>query len=659
MSLASDSRRADRAVRIVVPAALTVLGLVAFDSIVRARFTDAPWLIALWCLCTFGLLTVAPWRAKRSTPEAPVASETLVVAALLLVLLAAFHVSFLRAASDGRELFVQVRSLVMDRDLDFSNDSEAFGARGTAGVYPPGTAILWAPFHAACHLWLGMLNLAGGEYDRTGYTNPYQRAIGLATLLYGAVALVLIYRHVRQYFNASTSLLAWSAVLFGSFVAWYLAVESSMAHGVSLFAVTLFVAVWHGARGRRTARSQLLLGITAGLMILVRWENAAFLVVPALEGLVDLVGIARRRSRRGVGDLARSILWLGAGTLLALLPLVPFWSALPERGLVGVTEYHEVASRGFHLVGVLFSPDHGLFSWTPVIYLAVLGLPLFVCRDPLLGWGLMLALVALVAASASIPGWDGGSGFGARRFTAAALPFTLGLAALIAGVRRRPLGAVGAVLGVLVAANVFVMADLRAGKMNPGLGLTWDRVFEAAYSRVGNPFSFPGSLIFSLRYDAPLRLYDRLGAHRYNDLLIDMGAAGDDEFLLDGWSDRERDGERTFRWAVTKRARLIVPMRGGNQVFRLRLAPFVFPGATVQYVDVLVNGQKVGSIEALPGMRDYDVPFSRETFFDPVAVELRFAWARSPWEVGLSNDRRPLSVQVDNLRFTRIGRARP
>jgi hypothetical protein len=461
------------------------------------------------------------------------------------------------------------------------------------------------------------------------------------------------------------ALLAWTAVVFGTFVAWYLAVESSMSHGPSLFAVTSFVACWHLRRSRRTARHQFLLGSLGGLMILVRWENAMFLLLPAIEGVVALGGAARGRS---VGDalsrpegrspleIARAFAFLAAGLIVGLLPLVPFWSALPEGGLASVSEHHRMAARSFYLPEVLFSPDHGLFSWTPVVYLAALGMPIFVRKDRMLGWGLLIAWGALLITNSLVVGWDGGSGFGARRFSACALLFALGLAALVDAVRQRPLVPFGAALGVLVAINLFVMADVRAGKINPGGGLTWDRVFEAAYSRVGNPFSFPATLWFALRYDASPRLYDRLGVHRYTNLAIDLGAQGDDEFLVEGWSAREQGGQRTFRWAVTTKSRLVVPLRLGERVLRVRMAPFEFPGAPPQFVTVRIDGREAARLALHQGMRDYDVPFTLATGRHPVHVEFLYTWARSPREVGVGKDPRPLAVQFDRVEFERIGR---
>ena len=74
--------------------------------------------------------------------------------------------------------------------------------------------MLWSPFYVACHLWLRGLDLIGGTsriggtWKADGYTYPYQRAVGLATLLYGFVGLVLVYRVLRRYFSRPISLLS-------------------------------------------------------------------------------------------------------------------------------------------------------------------------------------------------------------------------------------------------------------------------------------------------------------------------------------------------------------------------------------------------------------------------------------------------------------------
>ena len=106
-----------------------------------------------------------------------------------------------------------------------------------------------------------------------------------------------------------------------------------------------------------------------------------------------------------------------------------------------------------HFVGVLFSVRKGLFFWTPLLLLAVAGLPFLRRRAPalLVPAVAYLAVITWVVASWSI-WWYGGS-FGMRALIDAMPVFALGLAALIDAARgavaRRALMAAIAVTTLL------------------------------------------------------------------------------------------------------------------------------------------------------------------------------------------------------------------
>ena len=59
------------------------------------------------------------------------------------------------------------------------------------------------------------------------------------------------------------------------------------------------------------------------------------------------------------------------------------------------------------LLRVLFSSDHGMLSWTPILIPAMLGLIAVYRRDRLFGGGLLLALLAYYYFIAGYPDWDG------------------------------------------------------------------------------------------------------------------------------------------------------------------------------------------------------------------------------------------------------------
>jgi hypothetical protein len=675
-----------------VNVALAAVALRIWNILLFKEYLDRPAVVLAWMGAALLLLLAARELALGTAPEersrvqrawAGVRGPELALLLLFVALLFVFHWGFQRAASDGREYFVQLRSLIIDHDLDLANENAAFGVRGTAGNFAFGAPLLWAPFFLLAHVWLGLLNLAGAEWPRNGFFNPYQRAIGLGSLVYGSIALVLIYRLVRQYFSRALASGATIAVALGSFVAWYLVVDNSMSHAVSMFAVTLFIYSWQRTRGEETVGRWALLGALAGLMSLVRWQNVLFVVLPAIEEAGNLAGFAlfpvapmtstadddgpsggkpssatapNAASGAGAGlrrTAARYVAFIGA-FLLAFSPQFFAWKALrgawfsPPAGAHG-------ASFGTPPIGdVLFSTDRGLFSWTPLLLLAVIGLLLFARRRPMLGGSLLVALALQVYINATVE-W-GGHGFGARRFANCALLFALGLAALLQWMKRRPLLGPALIVATLVSGNLFFMAGMQAGDI-PATGTVRFRdMVGASTARIGNPFSLPMSALTALRFGTDLGFYERVGAQTFNNLTIDVGGANDERFLVHGWSGAEAGGGITFRWSEGPESTLVVPLKeAADYLLELRGAPFTPPEAEMQVVEISVNDRLVDRVAFTPGMQshivDVDGALLRPGFNE---IRLRYAWSRSPRAAGLSEDDRELAVQLDSITLTRL-----
>ena len=80
------------------------------------------------------------------------------------------------------------------------------------------------------------------------------------------------------------------------------------------------------------------------------------------------------------------------------------------------------------LLKVCFSSEHGLFSWTPVILLAVIGLFLLKNHDRALSLYCLLAFAFYLYAIGCYEDWAGISSFGNRFFVSLTPLFILGLA---------------------------------------------------------------------------------------------------------------------------------------------------------------------------------------------------------------------------------------
>jgi hypothetical protein len=130
--------------------------------------------------------------------------------------------------------------------------------------------------------------------------------------------------------------------------------------------------------------------------------------------------------------LVRQIIYV-AVFLAALLPT--FISRYVIFGGVLKTGYMPADTWNWkspHFWGVLFSSDHGLLCWTPILVLALGGLLLFSKTDRFFAGSLIAVVVSFYFVIAFYPNWDGISSFGNRFFVSLTTLFVLGLAAAFA-----------------------------------------------------------------------------------------------------------------------------------------------------------------------------------------------------------------------------------
>ena len=116
----------------------------------------------------------------------------------------------------------------------------------------------------------------------------------------------------------------------------------------------------------------------------------------------------------------------------------------------------------WHAVDVPLSGFHGLFSWTPVTLIAVLGLAALWRRAARLVVAFWVVFAAYVAVIGSSENWWGGEAFGARRFIGCT-PILLGLAVALDRLRARSLRLARVGIAALVAWNLALMVQYSTG----------------------------------------------------------------------------------------------------------------------------------------------------------------------------------------------------
>ena len=343
---------------------------------------------------------------------------------------------------DAEGHYVQLRSAVFDRDLDFRNDyaglegltvgseieSSIAAAKATPTGYqrnfmPVGPAIVWAPAFLLVTAIVWLVDVFGAGYPLDGFAPVFQVSAGLSGIAAATLGSWFAFQAAALLFDRRTAIWATLAVWLSSSAVYYSLVSPTYSHAASMFAAGAFWLFWIRTLDRQTPARYAAVGALAGFAALMRWQDVMLLVVPVLEILWQ-----RRHLRLAI--MAARIATCVVSFAVTFSPQMVVWHALYGRAFTipqGAAFMHWGQPA---VLAVLFSYKHGLFTWSPIIAVAVAGfVPLF-RNHRLLGTAAITFVVVTCYVNGAVADWWGGEAFGARRFLSCYTLFVLGLAAL-------------------------------------------------------------------------------------------------------------------------------------------------------------------------------------------------------------------------------------
>ena len=368
-------------------------------------------------------------------------SRSTVVAFLIATVVTLALVSTKIRGADEIEYFSHLRSAVFDRDLDFTNEYAHFHAQNPQGLAafketfldrrepktgrpinfaPIGSAVVWSPFYLGAHILVtnGVLQ---GPAD--GFGPSYTGAVAYGSSFLAILGFVLAFRALKKYLGVTEglALLSVLAVWFGTPAFYYMTVAPAFAHAPSIFAVSLLFFLWLRAREKDGVFDWVMMGIAAGLAMLIREQGALFLIAPGLDlGLRLVKGDIKRSLERGLAVLGAA--------MVVFIPQLLAYQAL--NGTFGPTQLvqRKMDFGSPHFFDVLVDPEHGLLLWTPLLIVAFLGLVRGVGRLGAVGVFVAVALLAQVFINGSVLSWHQAGAFGSRRFVDSTVLFVIGFA---------------------------------------------------------------------------------------------------------------------------------------------------------------------------------------------------------------------------------------
>jgi hypothetical protein len=375
---------------------------------------------------------------------------------LLIIFVLTLPLSNPWVRGDGVGYYAFARSILIEHRLDFTKDwlaantsfrmdrTDAYG-NILPGEYTStghldnhfsvGPAILWFPFLLVAHGSVLLWDHLGGKTPADGFSKPYCVAMALGTAVYGFLSLMISFALARRYVPERWAFLATLGIWFASSLPVYMYFNPSWSHAHSAFMVALFLWYWIRTRPARTWLQWIVLGAIGGLMMDVYYVSGVLLLLPFLESLVGYW-----EGARGSASESNIRLFLKDAVCAAII-FAFFVPTLISKKIIygsymnfGYRERWFWSSPAFFKAS--FSSDHGLFSWTPILVLAVAGLFILRRRDRSLAWYLIALFSVYLYAIGCYQNWDGLSSFGNRFFVSLSSVFVIGLAAFFDSLER-------------------------------------------------------------------------------------------------------------------------------------------------------------------------------------------------------------------------------
>lgn len=366
---------------------------------------------------------------------------------------------------DARYYYSYVRSFVMDRDLNFENEYKYFKAYETnyydgklINKFSFGAPLLWLPWFVIAHVLVVLLNLFGFVFLADGYSFVYQFVVGFGCVVYGVLGLFFSYLVLRRWFDEMISLLAVLGFYFSSNLFFYIAIDPINSHSTSFFVSSLLMYLVVNNYKKFKNVWLLVMGFLVGLLGLIRLQDVILGIPVALILLAscrDKNSMLLNNVKSFVGKLCILIFGVLCFLMLQLYMWWIIYGSVSNPYLLHGEKFNWLKPQMFN---VLFSFNHGLLPYSPIVLVGLIGLVLLIKQKKLLirnlavcGGMLFLIQLYIVACWHS---WWGGEAYGSRMFISIYPWILIGLGFVLEKLRGRfGRGKVVAMLSLFVLIN--------------------------------------------------------------------------------------------------------------------------------------------------------------------------------------------------------------
>jgi hypothetical protein len=309
-------------------------------------------------------------------------------------------------SGDGRYFFAWLHTIVVDKDLDFTDEYTQLGISESyawdsrhhpAFIVSPGASILWLPFYAIPYMFLG-----GSEYELI-----YEISVSIGTLFYVIIGILLLYKVLTKYFSQHIAGITILCIALGTNLFYYTTISPAYSHGLTFFITALLIWLLE------YKHSFIYVGISYGMLYLTRIQ----------DGLVFLIALPYLSGK------IRNYMKVVFPYMVCILFQVFIWYQIYHRFMISpYLVFINTPTDSFRILDTLFSLDFGLFFRTPILLLASIGLLYSMTKITYIKYYLLSLFAQLLFISFV---WNPGFSYSHRYFVTFLPIFAFGLAGFL------------------------------------------------------------------------------------------------------------------------------------------------------------------------------------------------------------------------------------
>ncbi|MFY9307454.1 MAG: hypothetical protein WAQ28_00245 [Bacteroidia bacterium] len=234
--------------------------------------------------------------------------------------------------------------------------------------YPCGTALLQSPFFLVCHFLAKPLG-----FEANGFSRIYSFGLYFSGIFYCAAGLFLLYGFLIRYFSRAVSVAAPLLIFAGTNLFYYSIDMPGMSHVYSFFLFCFIVNITPSLLEKNNFTYWLMFFCCMVLIGLTRPTNVIIALFPLFYNIRNKLELKERFQL----ILGKKFIALSAALLSLLLALPQFIYWYKTTGNLITYSY---GNEGFinwnspKLIEVWFSTKNGLFPYTPLALLCLVGI---------------------------------------------------------------------------------------------------------------------------------------------------------------------------------------------------------------------------------------------------------------------------------------------